>query len=80
MLTLTRKVGQKIFIGDDIEIVIREVRGRQVRLGIVAPSGMRVYREELMVQAPAQTDTDGNAEPSASEPAAADDNDGSDRG
>lgn len=47
MLTLTRKIGQKILIGNGIEIVVREVRGRQVRLGISAPAGLPVYREEL---------------------------------
>ena len=50
MLTLTRKVGQKIRIGDEIEIVVREIRGRQVRLGISAPQGLPVYREELYQQ------------------------------
>ncbi|MCB9567617.1 MAG: carbon storage regulator CsrA [Myxococcales bacterium] len=50
MLTLTRKVGQKIRIGDEIEIVVREIRGRQVRLGISAPESMPVYREELYLQ------------------------------
>lgn len=47
MLTLTRKAGQKIIIGNGIEIVVREIRGRQVRLGIVAPEGLPVFREEL---------------------------------
>ncbi len=47
MLTLTRKIGQKILIGNGIEVVVREIRGRQVRLGIVAPNGLPVYREEL---------------------------------
>lgn len=50
MLTLTRKVGQKIRIGDHIELVVREIRGRQVRLGISAPQGLPVYREELYQQ------------------------------
>ena len=50
MLTLTRKVGQKIRIGDGIEIVVREVRGRQVRLGVIAPEGLPVFREELYQQ------------------------------
>lgn len=50
MLTLTRKIGQKILIGDGIEVVIREIRGRQVRLGITAPNGLPVYREELYQQ------------------------------
>ncbi len=50
MLTLTRKVGQRIRIGDHIEIIVREVRGRQVRLGVVAPQGLSIYREELYQQ------------------------------
>lgn len=50
MLTLTRKIGQKILIGNGIEIVVREIRGRQVRLGITAPQGLPVYREELYQQ------------------------------
>lgn len=57
MLTLTRKIGQKILIGNDIEIVVREIRGRQVRLGIIAPAGIPVYREELYRQV-ANEDTD----------------------
>lgn len=47
MLTLTRKEGQKILIGTEIEIVVREVRGRQIRLSIAAPRGLPVMREEL---------------------------------
>lgn len=50
MLTLTRKIGQKILIGNGIEIVVREIRGRQVRLGITAPAGLPVFREELYQQ------------------------------
>lgn len=57
MLTLTRKAGQKIRIGDDIEIVVREIRGRQVRLGISAPEGLNVYREELYQQILAEAQT-----------------------
>ena len=56
MLTLTRKAGQKIRIGKDIEIVVREIRGRQVRLGISAPDGLDVYREELYQQILAEAD------------------------
>ncbi len=47
MLILARKSGQKILIGDDIEISILEIRGRQVRLGIKAPKGLSVHREEV---------------------------------
>jgi carbon storage regulator len=47
MLVLTRKQDEKIVIDDDIEIVIVEVRGRRVRLGIAAPKGVRVHRKEI---------------------------------
>jgi carbon storage regulator len=47
MLTLTRKVGESIKIGDDIEIVVKEIRRNQVRIGIVAPRDVPVYRTEV---------------------------------
>lgn len=47
MLTLTRKVGETIRIGDDIEIVVKEIRKNQVRIGIVAPREVKIYREEV---------------------------------
>ncbi|MEM1347082.1 MAG: carbon storage regulator CsrA [Myxococcota bacterium] len=47
MLTLTRKVGESIRIGDDIEIVVKEIRRNQVRIGIVAPRDVPIYREEV---------------------------------
>ena len=47
MLVLTRKLGEKIQIGDDINIVIMEVKGKQVKLGIEAPSNIKVHRQEI---------------------------------
>lgn len=47
MLVLTRKVNQSIMIGDDIEVVVLEVRGEQVRLGIKAPRHITVHRREI---------------------------------
>ncbi len=47
MLILTRKLGEGLFIGDDIRITVVEVRGRQIRLGIEAPSHVVVLREEI---------------------------------
>lgn len=47
MLILTRKVGERIRIGDEIEISIVEVKGRSVRIGVAAPKGMSVLREEV---------------------------------
>jgi carbon storage regulator len=50
MLVLTRKVHQSIVIGDGIEVVVLEVRGEQVRLGIKAPKDVSVHRKEIYEQ------------------------------
>ncbi len=50
MLVLTRKVNQSIVIGDEIEVVVLEVRGEQVRLGIRAPKNVSVHRKEIYEQ------------------------------
>lgn len=50
MLVLTRKVSQSIVIGDGIEVVVLEVRGEQVRLGIKAPKNVSVHRKEIYEQ------------------------------
>lgn len=47
MLVLTRKTGQSIRIGDDIVIKIVDVDGSQVKIGIEAPKGIVIFREEL---------------------------------
>ena len=47
MLSLARRPGQKIRIGENIVLVVREIRGRQVKLGIEAPPEIRVLREEI---------------------------------
>jgi carbon storage regulator len=54
MLVLARKVGQSIVISDNIELVVIEVRGDQVRLGINAPKAVPVHRKELLEQITAQ--------------------------
>ena len=47
MLILTRKKDEAIRLGEDIRIVLVQIKGGQVRLGIECPSNMRVLREEL---------------------------------
>ncbi len=47
MLVLSRKKNEKIIIRDDITIVIVEIRGDKVRLGIEAPKDVTVHREEV---------------------------------
>jgi len=50
MLVLARKVGQSIVINDNIELLVIEVRGDQVRIGIEAPRSIPVHRKELLEQ------------------------------
>lgn len=47
MLYLTRRVGQSVMIGDEIELFVEEVRGRTVKLGIRHPTGVTILRREL---------------------------------
>lgn len=47
MLVLTRKSGEGIIIGDRIKVIVVEVKGNQVKLGIEAPEELTVYREEV---------------------------------
>lgn len=47
MLVLSRRPGQTIRIGDNISVKVVAVRGDRVRLGIVAPDGTRVDRDEI---------------------------------
>lgn len=47
MLVLTRKLNESINIGNDIEIVIVEIKDDQVKLGIKAPKKVPVYRNEI---------------------------------
>lgn len=47
MLILTRNIGGKIIIGNDITVIVLDVRGNSVRLGIDAPRNIIVNREEI---------------------------------
>lgn len=48
MLVLTRKSGEQILIGDDIVITVLDSRGDGVRIGIDAPRGVRIQRNEVV--------------------------------
>lgn len=50
MLVLTRKSGEAIRIGDDIRILIVEVKENQVKIGIEAPLSKAVHREEIYLR------------------------------
>jgi carbon storage regulator len=47
MLILTRRVGETLVIGDDVQVTVLGVKGNQVRLGINAPKDVSVHREEI---------------------------------
>jgi carbon storage regulator len=47
MLILTRKLGEKINIGDDITVTLLEIKGAQVKLGIQAPKSIGIHRNEI---------------------------------
>lgn len=60
MLVLTRKVGERILVGDDIVITVLDSRGDGVRIGIDAPRGVKIQREEV-VRAVAEANTEAAA-------------------
>jgi carbon storage regulator len=47
MLVLSRKLGEKIKIGDDITLIVVDISHNKIRLGIEAPKSTSVFREEL---------------------------------
>jgi carbon storage regulator len=47
MLVLSRKLGERLYIGNDVTIDVLEVRGNRVKLGIAAPPGTPVHRQEI---------------------------------
>ncbi|MGE4634005.1 MAG: carbon storage regulator CsrA [Arenicellales bacterium] len=47
MLILTRRVGETLNIGDNIQVTVLGVRGSQVRIGVKAPKDVAVHREEV---------------------------------
>ena len=50
MLVLTRRINERILIGDEIVVTVLEVHGDQVRLGIDAPREIKVFREEVLTR------------------------------
>jgi carbon storage regulator len=47
MLVLSRKIDERIMIGDQIEVSIVDIKGDQVKIGIQAPGNVKVYRKEV---------------------------------
>lgn len=47
MLILTRRVGETLMIGDNVQVTVLGVKGNQVRIGVSAPKEVAVHREEI---------------------------------
>ena len=54
MLVITRKVGERIYIADDIFVEVLEIAGSNVRIGIEAPAEIRIFRHELWLEIQAE--------------------------
>jgi carbon storage regulator len=62
MLILTRRIGESVFIGEEVRMTVLGVRGTQVRIGINAPKDVPVHREEIYYRIKnEQGDGDGGA-------------------
>jgi carbon storage regulator len=64
VLVLTRKVGEGIAIGDDVKIVVMQIKGKQVRLGIKASPSTAVHREEIYQKIQDENRVAGGSQPS----------------
>ena len=54
MLVLSRKIGEGIRIGSDVEIKILEIKGDTIKIGIVAPKNLSIWRNELFEEISAE--------------------------
>ena len=66
MLILTRRVGESLMIGDDVNVTVLGVKGNQVRIGVNAPKDVAVHREEIYQRI--QQEHQGGAGAAAGEP------------
>jgi len=64
MLVVSRKKGEAIIINDDIEIIVSEIKGSQVKLGVQTSKKNKVYRKELYLKIKQANESSVNFDPS----------------
>lgn len=65
MLILTRRSGESLRIGQDVEITVLGIKGGQVRIGVKAPRDIAVHREEIFNRIHSDPESDGLPAPAA---------------
>lgn len=50
MLILTRRIGETLKVGDNVDVTILGIKGNQVRVGVKAPDDVSVHREEIYIR------------------------------
>ncbi len=71
MLILTRRVGETLKVGNDVDVTVLGVKGNQIRIGIKAPKNVAVHREEIFerIQREAELAREHGSAPKADSPA-----------
>lgn len=60
MLILTRRIGESLMIGDNVNVTVLGIRGNQVRIGVNAPKDVAVHREEIYDKIQHEKDDEGS--------------------